>query len=89
MDRLDAAFSAADRPHLVVDPVLVATSGDALAAGGVMEAMRQHLLPAATIVTPNIPEAAALLGPWILSCAPALPVAGAAATDSMMNPDQP
>ena len=64
-ERLEAAAGssgAGARTLLVVDPVLVATSGDALAAGGVMEAMRQHLLPAATIVTPNVPEASALLG---------------------------
>ena len=70
MERLEAAAGSAGagaRPLLVVDPVLVATSGDALAAGGVMEAMRQHLLPAATIVTPNVPEASALLGALLLS----------------------
>ena len=49
-------------PPLVVDPVLVATSGDALAAGGVGEAMVARLLPLATVVTPNLAEAAALLG---------------------------
>lgn len=70
MERLEAAAGSAGagaRPLLVVDPVLVATSGDALAAGGVMEAMRQHLLPAATIVTPNVPEASALLGALLSS----------------------
>ncbi len=62
-ERLEAMADApSGRPLLVVDPVLVATSGDALAAGGVMEAMRERLLPGATIVTPNIPEASALLG---------------------------
>jgi hydroxymethylpyrimidine kinase/phosphomethylpyrimidine kinase/thiamine-phosphate diphosphorylase len=47
--------------RLVVDPVLVATSGDALAATGVVEALKAHLLPLATVVTPNIPEASKLL----------------------------
>ncbi|PSC75210.1 thiamine biosynthetic bifunctional enzyme chloroplastic isoform C [Micractinium conductrix] len=46
---------------LVVDPVLVSTSGDALATNGVAEAIKTHLLPLATIVTPNIPEASKLL----------------------------
>ncbi|KAL4420336.1 hypothetical protein ABPG77_006143, partial [Micractinium sp. CCAP 211/92] len=46
---------------LVVDPVLVSTSGDALATTGVAEAIKAHLLPLATIVTPNIPEASKLL----------------------------
>ena len=47
---------------IVVDPVLSSTSGDALATQGVVEAVQAHLLPIATIVTPNIPEASALLG---------------------------
>lgn len=47
---------------LVVDPVLVATSGDSLAGSEVAEALKSHLFPLATIVTPNLPEASALLG---------------------------
>jgi hydroxymethylpyrimidine/phosphomethylpyrimidine kinase/phosphoserine phosphatase len=47
---------------LVVDPVLVATSGDALAQAGVGAALLEHLFPLATLVTPNLPEASALLG---------------------------
>lgn len=47
---------------LVVDPVLVSTSGDPLASGGAAAAMLSRLLPLATVVTPNLPEAAALLG---------------------------
>ena len=46
----------------VLDPVLVATSGDALAAGGTPEAMREHLVPLATLVTPNLDEAERLTG---------------------------
>lgn len=48
--------------QVVVDPVLVATAGDALAQPGTADAIRAELLPLATIVTPNLPEAAALLG---------------------------
>jgi hydroxymethylpyrimidine/phosphomethylpyrimidine kinase len=48
-------------PALVVDPVLVATSGDALATPATATALRA-LLPLATLVTPNLPEAAALTG---------------------------
>ena len=48
-------------PQLVVDPVLVATSGDSLAAGEVAAAMKEHLFPLATVITPNLPEASALL----------------------------
>jgi hydroxymethylpyrimidine/phosphomethylpyrimidine kinase len=50
------------RPPLVVDPVLVSTSGHSLARSGVTSALKQHLLPLATLVTPNIREAEALWG---------------------------
>lgn len=49
-------------PHLVVDPVLVATSGDVLLAEGGIEAYQHHLFPVAEIVTPNLREAAVLCG---------------------------
>jgi hydroxymethylpyrimidine kinase/phosphomethylpyrimidine kinase len=48
--------------NVVLDPVLVATSGDSLGAPGVVEAMRAHLLPLARVVTPNIPEAMCFTG---------------------------
>jgi len=47
--------------NVVLDPVMIATSGDSLLADGAIEAMRTTLMPRATIVTPNLPEAAALL----------------------------
>ncbi|MDB5648800.1 MAG: Phosphomethylpyrimidine kinase [Hyphomicrobiales bacterium] len=47
-------------PFIVLDPVLVATSGDSLGAPGVVDAMREHLFPLATLITPNLPEAARL-----------------------------
>lgn len=47
---------------LVVDPVMIATSGDSLLAPGAVAAVRDKLLPRATLITPNLPEAAALLG---------------------------
>ena len=46
--------------HIVLDPVLVATSGHSLGAPGVVEAMREKLFPIATLITPNLPEAARL-----------------------------
>ena len=49
-------------PRLVVDPVLVATSGDALATGGVVDALCAELMPRAALVTPNAEEARALTG---------------------------
>lgn len=53
-------LAAHGAPNIVLDPVLVATSGDDLGAPGVVEAMRAHLMPAARLVTPNLPEAARL-----------------------------
>jgi hydroxymethylpyrimidine/phosphomethylpyrimidine kinase len=46
--------------EVVLDPVMVATSGDRLLAPDAVEALRRHLVPRARIVTPNLPEAAAL-----------------------------
>lgn len=46
----------------VVDPVMVATSGAKLVSPEAVEAMKKHLLPLATIITPNIPEAEELSG---------------------------
>jgi hydroxymethylpyrimidine/phosphomethylpyrimidine kinase len=48
--------------RLVVDPVMVAKSGDALLAQDAQAAVRELLLPAALVVTPNTPEAEALTG---------------------------
>lgn len=47
---------------LVCDPVMVATSGDVLLEPAAIDALRQRLIPRASIITPNIPEAARLLG---------------------------
>jgi hypothetical protein len=50
------------RLKLVVDPVMVSTSGHSLAGGGVGAALREELLPLAAIITPNLSEAEALCG---------------------------
>ena len=50
------------RIPLVLDPVMVATSGDALVDAGTEDAIRERLLPLADLVTPNIPEAEKLTG---------------------------
>jgi hydroxymethylpyrimidine/phosphomethylpyrimidine kinase len=49
-------------PHVVVDPVMVATSGAKLLADDALDALRTRLVPMASVLTPNIPEAALLLG---------------------------
>lgn len=48
--------------NLVVDPVMIAKSGDALLQASAREAVLQELLPVARVVTPNLHEAAALTG---------------------------
>mgnify|MGYP005776517561 FL=1 len=53
--------------HVVDDPVLVATSGSALAADGAPALLRELLFPLAQVVTPNIPEAEAFSGMTIRS----------------------
>jgi hydroxymethylpyrimidine/phosphomethylpyrimidine kinase len=47
---------------LVVDPVMIATSGARLLEDAAVSALARHLLPLATLITPNLPEAEALLG---------------------------
>lgn len=54
--------AAAPHRPLVVDPVLRATSGADLADAELVDAYRHHLLPVATVVTPNAAEARVLLG---------------------------
>ena len=58
--------AAAVRDHgvapLVVDPVFVSKHGDSLLAGDAVGALRELLLPLATVVTPNLPEASELAG---------------------------
>lgn len=48
-------------PFVVLDPVMVAKSGDRLLRADAVAALRSELLPLATIVTPNLPEAGDLL----------------------------
>jgi hydroxymethylpyrimidine/phosphomethylpyrimidine kinase len=83
------AVAASIREHrlakLVVDPVMVATSGDRLLAAHAERAMVGELLPLAALVTPNLPEAALLTGepvedePGMRRAARALVELGAAA----------
>ncbi|MBX3536118.1 MAG: bifunctional hydroxymethylpyrimidine kinase/phosphomethylpyrimidine kinase [Chelatococcus sp.] len=47
--------------QVVLDPVMVATSGDRLLAADAITALRRSLIPRARIITPNLPEAAALV----------------------------
>ncbi|MXZ81418.1 MAG: bifunctional hydroxymethylpyrimidine kinase/phosphomethylpyrimidine kinase [Gammaproteobacteria bacterium] len=55
-------FEALDeyRGHIVLDPVMVAKSGDSLLADDAVDTLRALLLPRADLITPNLPEAAVL-----------------------------
>ena len=53
--------------NIVVDPVMVATSGSSLMKADAVQTLVGELLPVATLVTPNIPEAQILSGMWIHS----------------------
>ena len=62
---IDTVARALERhrpPHVVVDPVMVATSGARLLEADALDALRSRLLPLATVITPNLPEAELLLG---------------------------
>jgi hydroxymethylpyrimidine/phosphomethylpyrimidine kinase len=58
--------------HVVLDPVMVATSGDRLLNAGAVDALRSQLIPMASIITPNLPEAAVLLDEAIATDAAAI-----------------
>jgi len=62
-----AAVEALDLPNLVVDPVMVAKSGDRLVDRDAVEAIRIVLVRLARVLTPNVPEAEALTGLTISS----------------------
>src|SRR5690606_9599700 len=47
--------------HLVLDPVMIAKSGDHLLERSAVTELRESLLPLATVITPNLPEAGVLL----------------------------
>ncbi|CAM2008011.1 bifunctional hydroxymethylpyrimidine kinase/phosphomethylpyrimidine kinase [Acanthopleuribacter pedis] len=47
---------------VVIDPVMVATSGDVLLQSDAIQSLRELLIPRATVLTPNLPEAETLLG---------------------------
>src|SRR6185436_4025339 len=57
-----AAIEELELPNVVVDPVMVAKSGDRLLDDDGIEMMRLELLPRARVVTPNSPEAEVLAG---------------------------
>jgi hydroxymethylpyrimidine/phosphomethylpyrimidine kinase len=62
IETVAAVFRQFGLGHLVVDPVMVAQSGDPLLAETAEETMKESLIPLAELVTPNLPEAQRLVG---------------------------
>jgi len=67
IEAIVAAFTRWSPPFVVLDPVMVATSGDRLLPADAVDTLRTKLIPAASIVTPNLPEAAVLLSEPVAS----------------------
>jgi len=61
IDAIVAGLKRWSSGPIVLDPVMVATSGDRLLAADAVERLRTQLFPFASLITPNLPEAAALL----------------------------
>jgi hydroxymethylpyrimidine/phosphomethylpyrimidine kinase len=59
---LDAPLKSGQPAHLVLDTVMVAKSGDALLERDATAMLLEAVLPLATVITPNLPEAGVLLG---------------------------
>jgi hydroxymethylpyrimidine/phosphomethylpyrimidine kinase len=62
VEAVAAAIRDLDLPRVVLDPVMLAKSGDLLLDEEAVEGLRVALLPCALVVTPNLPEAAVLCG---------------------------
>ena len=67
IDAIAAGLARWSPKQVVLDPVMVATSGDRLLPAEAVEALRSKLIPRASLITPNLPEAAALLDEAVAS----------------------
>jgi hydroxymethylpyrimidine/phosphomethylpyrimidine kinase len=67
VEAVNAAIADLDLPHVVLDPVMIAKSGDRLLEQDAIEAMRAELLRRVHVVTPNIAEAEVLSGSRVRS----------------------
>ncbi len=65
IEAVAAALKKHNAARIVLDPVMVAQSGDKLLQDDAVEAIKTHLMPLAQVVTPNIPEAEVLNGQHI------------------------
>jgi hydroxymethylpyrimidine/phosphomethylpyrimidine kinase len=61
IDAIAAGLERWSPQDVVLDPVMVATSGDRLLAAEAVDALRSRLIPLVSMITPNLPEVAALL----------------------------
>jgi hydroxymethylpyrimidine/phosphomethylpyrimidine kinase len=61
IETIAAGLARWRQSRVVLDPVMIATSGDKLLAPDAVDVLRRVLMPLALVVTPNLPEAAALL----------------------------
>lgn len=59
---LAAPIAAGELVHVILDPVMVAKGGDHLLEPKAISSLREAVLPLATVLTPNLPEAGVLLG---------------------------
>lgn len=62
IEAVASAIARHEIPNLVIDPVMVAKGGARLLRDDAIDALRVRLLPLATIITPNLPEAEVILG---------------------------
>lgn len=62
IEAIAVALGKRNFANVVVDPVMIAASGARLLREDAVETLKAHLLPLALLLTPNLPEAAALLG---------------------------
>src|SRR5437763_10279163 len=72
IDAIAAGLTRWSPKHVVLDPAMVATSGDRLLAAEAVDALRTILIPRASLVTPTLPEAAALLDEPVALCESAI-----------------
>jgi hydroxymethylpyrimidine/phosphomethylpyrimidine kinase len=62
IEAISEALKKHNARNIVLDPVMVAQSGDKLLQDDAIEAIKTHLMPLADVVTPNLPEASVLCG---------------------------
>ena len=76
IDTIAEKLHAYEAKHIVVDPVMVATSGSKLLRDDAVQALTAKLLPMAEVLTPNIPEAEILSGMTIANAADRISASG-------------